>query len=99
MYSLNAPGNLYGPAAPNAITANPGCNVTSPSRVWPMAYIIHANEARENPNPFFRRAIKIVDGNLLTALGTCPGTVPCGLALATAHPAHVLRQLTAHSAV
>jgi hypothetical protein len=98
MYSLNAPGNLYGAAATNAITANPGCNVTSPSRVWPMAYIIHANEARENPNPFFRRAIKIVDGNLLTALGTCPGTVPCGLAIATENPAYVFGDFNANSA-
>lgn len=98
MYSLNGPGNLYGAAATNAITANPGCNVTSPSRVWPMAYVIHANEARENPNPFFRRAIKIVDGNLLTALGTCPGTVPCGLAIATENPAYIFGDFNANSA-
>ena len=99
MYSLAAPGNLYGSTvASNAITANPGCTVTTPSTVWPMAFVIHANEARENPNPFFRRAVKIVDGNLLTALGTCPGLVPCGLAIATENPAYVLGDFNANSA-
>jgi Tfp pilus assembly protein PilX len=100
-YSLAGPGNLYGAApANNAITANPnpGCNVTVPSKVWPMDYVIHANEARENPNPFFRRAVKIVDGNLLTALGACPGTVPCGLAIATENPAYIQGDFNANSA-
>jgi len=99
MYSLAAPGNLYGSTvASNAITPNPGCTVTVPSQVWPMAYVIHANEARENPNPFFRRAIKIVDGNVLTALGTCPGSVPCGLAIATENPAYLFGDFNANSA-
>ncbi len=99
MYSLAAPGNLYGATpASNAITANPSCTVTVPSKVWPMAYVIHANEARENPSPFFRRAVKIVDGNLLTALGTCPGSVPCGLAIATENPAYVFGDFNANSA-
>jgi len=97
-YSLAAPGNLYGAAATNAITANPGCTVTAPSVIWPMDYVIHANEARENPNPFFRRAVKIMDGNLLTALGTCPGAVPCGLAIATENPAYIWGDFNANSA-
>jgi Tfp pilus assembly protein PilX len=98
-YSLAGPGNLYGAtAASNAITANPSCTVTTPSVIWPMDYVIHANEARENPNPFFRRAIKIMDGNLLTALGTCPGGVPCGLAIATENPAYVWGDFNANSA-
>jgi Tfp pilus assembly protein PilX len=99
MYSLAAPGNLYGlTPTSNAITPNPNCTVTVPSKVWPMAYVIHANEARENPSPFFRRAIKIVDGNLLTALGTCPGNVPCGLAIATENPAYIQGDFNANSA-
>jgi hypothetical protein len=99
LYSLAAPGNLYGSTvASNAIAPNPNCTVTAPSQVWPMAYAIHANEARENPNPFFRRAIKVVNGNLLTALGTCPGTVPCGLAIATENPAYVWGDFNANSA-
>lgn len=89
-YSLAAPGNLYGTTvASNAIAPNPGCTVTAPSKVWPMAEVIHAMEARENPNPFFRRAVKVVNGSLLTALGTCPGNVPCGLAIATENPAYI----------
>jgi Tfp pilus assembly protein PilX len=98
MYSLAGPGNLYGAAATNALTADPSCTVTSPSTIWPMTYVIHAIEARQNPNPFFRRAVKIVDGNLLTALGTCPGTVPCGLAIATENPAYVFGDFNANSA-
>jgi Tfp pilus assembly protein PilX len=99
MYSLAGPGNLYGNTpASNAITANPSCTVTVPSAVWPMAYVIHSNEARENPNPFFRRAVKIMDGSLLTALGTCPGTVPCGLAIATENPAYIQGDFNANSA-
>jgi Tfp pilus assembly protein PilX len=99
MYSLAAPGNLYGSTTTtNAIAPNPGCTVTVPSQVWPMSYVIHGNEARENPNPFFRRAVKIVNGSLLTALGTCPGTVPCGLAIATENPAYVQGDFNANSA-
>ncbi|MHB8500078.1 MAG: hypothetical protein ACYDCG_14520 [Candidatus Acidiferrales bacterium] len=99
MYSLAGPGKLYGTTVgSNAITANPGCAVTTPSTVWPMAEVINANEARENPNPFFRRAIKIVDGSLLTALGTCPSTVPCGLAIATENPAYIFGDFNANSA-
>lgn len=97
-YSLAAPGNLYGAAATNALAPNPNCTVTSPSTIWPMTYVIHSNEARENPNPFFRRAVKIVDGNLLTALGTCPTTVACGLAIATENPAYIFGDFNANSA-
>jgi Tfp pilus assembly protein PilX len=102
LFSLTSPGNLYGTntsgASANAITANPGCTVTSPSTIWPMDYVIHANEARENPNPFFRRAVKVMDGSLLTGLGTCPGAVPCGLAIATENPAYIQGDLNANSA-
>ncbi|HYL63934.1 MAG TPA: hypothetical protein VE077_15050 [Candidatus Methylomirabilis sp.] len=97
-YSLGAPGNLYGAATTNAITANPNCASPAPSPVWPMAYVIHANEARENPNPFFRRAVKIVDGSLLTPLGICPSAVPCGLAIATENPAYIFGDFNANAA-
>ena len=98
-YSLAGPGNLYGATvASNAITANPGCVVTTPSVIWPMDYVIHANEARENPNPFFRRAVKIMDGNSLAALGQCPGAVPCGLAIATENPAYIWGDFNANAA-
>ena len=99
MYSLAGPGNLYGTSTTaNAIAANPNCTVTSPSTIWPWAEVIHANEARENPNPFFRRALKVVDGNLMTGLGTCPGGVPCGLAIATENPAYIQGDFNANAA-
>jgi Tfp pilus assembly protein PilX len=99
MYSLAGPGNLYGATpASNALAANPGCTVTVPSKIWPMVEVIHTNEARQNPNPFFRRAVKIMDGTLLTALGTCPGSVPCGLAIATENPAYIQGDFNANSA-
>jgi len=98
-YSLASPGNIYGTSSTtNAIAANPNCTVTSPSTIWPWAEVIHANEARENPNPFFRRAVKIVDGNNLTGTGTCPGSVPCGLAFATENPAYIQGDFNANSA-
>ncbi|MGB2591577.1 MAG: hypothetical protein WBG02_16725 [Candidatus Acidiferrum sp.] len=98
-YSTAAPGNLYGATAgTNAITADPSCTVTSPSTIWPWANVIHANEGRENPNPFFRRAVKLIDGNLLTGIGTCPGTVPCGLAIAAENPVYVQGDFNANSA-
>jgi Tfp pilus assembly protein PilX len=97
--STGAPGNLYGTSGTaNAIVANPNCTVTTPSTIWPWSQVTHANEARENPNPFFRRAVKIVDGNLLTGLGTCPGSVPCGLAIATENPIYVQGDFNANSA-
>ena len=100
--STGAPGNLYGTntsgASANAIAPNPNCTVTVPSTIWPWSYVIHANEARENPNPLFRRAVKIMDGNNLTGIGTCPGTVPCGLAIATENPAYVQGDFNANSA-
>jgi Tfp pilus assembly protein PilX len=99
MFGLAGPGNLYGASTTaNAITANPNCTVTVPSTIWPWAEVIHANEARENPNPFFRRAVKVVDGNLLSALGICPGGVPCGLAIATENPAYIQGDFNANAA-
>jgi hypothetical protein len=98
MFSLASPGNLYGSTATtNAIAPNPGCTVTTPSVIWPMDQVIHANEARENPNPFFRRAVKVMDGNLLTGLGTCPGSVVCGLAVAVENPLYVQGDFNANS--
>ena len=98
MYTSASPGNLYGAAVTNAITANTNCTVTTPSPIWPGDYVVHANEARENPNPFFRRAVKIMDGSLLTGLGTCPGSVPCGLAIATENPVYMQGDFNANSA-
>jgi Tfp pilus assembly protein PilX len=103
LFSTAAPGNLYGASTTaNAIAPNPNCTVTTPATIWPWSQVIHANEARENPNPFFRRAVKIMDGNNLTAVGTCIGSgataVPCGLAIATENPAYIQGDFNANAA-
>lgn len=76
-----------------AIYANPTCSTptyasASPG-VWPMMYASQANAERENPPIFFRRAVKIVDANNLTGLGTCPTGVLCGLAIAAENPVYM----------
>lgn len=48
----------------------------------------HAQDARINPPLFFRRALKIVDGQTLN-LGTSCGTVACGLTIAAENPVYV----------
>ncbi|MGD0304801.1 MAG: pilus assembly PilX N-terminal domain-containing protein [Candidatus Acidiferrales bacterium] len=45
-------------------------------------------EARVNPPLFFRRALKIVDGQSLN-FGTSCGTVACGITIATENPVYV----------
>jgi hypothetical protein len=83
-------------AAASVFAPNPGCNVfnnASGSPIWPGVFIIHANEARENPTFLFRRAIKIVNGSVL-ATGPCPtngsgATVNCGLTIAAENPVYV----------
>ncbi len=87
--------NTSGPAA-NVFAPYPGCNITnnpSGTAIWPSAYIIHANEARENPTFFFRRAMKVVNGSLLQT-GPCPGTtggavINCGLTIAAENPVYL----------
>ncbi len=69
-----------------AITKNPNC--TSPKMPWPDAYIVHAQEARENPTIYFRHALKIVDGTTIN-LGTCPDGVACGLTIVSENPVYV----------
>jgi PilX N-terminal len=47
-----------------------------------------SREARVNPPLFFRRALKIVDGQVLN-LGTSCGTVACGLTIAAENPVYM----------
>ena len=65
--------------------------------IWPMIYATNANAARENPPLFFRRAVKIMDGNLLTAVGGCPSGVSCGLTFAIENPVYVQGDFNANS--
>jgi hypothetical protein len=77
--------------AANAAATNCGVNPPGfPNSVWPGTFIIHANEARENPNFLFRRAVKIVNGkDLIDNLNECPGNVTCGLTIAAENPVYV----------
>ena len=55
---------------------------------WPGVVYTNAQEARENPPVFFRRALKIVDGAALN-LGTSCGPVPCGLTVVAENPVYI----------
>jgi hypothetical protein len=92
--------NMLGAGTTNALNPNPTCATPaySPAAIWPMVYATSANAARENPPLFFRRAVKIVDGNLLTAVGACPSGVSCGLTFAVENPVYVQGDFNANSA-
>jgi hypothetical protein len=55
---------------------------------WPGVMYVDARQARENPPVFFRRALKIVDGQSLN-LGTSCGAIPCGLTIASENPVYI----------
>jgi hypothetical protein len=94
---------LNGTATTNGVTtASIPCttiptysNTTNSDGIWPMMVpgyvnsVANANALRENPPLFFRRAVKIVNGSDLTPVGTCPGSVNCGLAIASENPVYV----------
>jgi hypothetical protein len=86
---------LQGGTANFALTTNPSC--PGVGGVWPYTFVIHAAEARENPNFFFRHAVKLTNGNLLN-LGNCPGNVPCGLTIASENPVYIQGDYNANSA-
>jgi len=82
----------------NALTPDPLCATGSGGiNPWPRSFLNTANEGRENPNALFRRALKIVNGNLIT-LPACPGGVSCGLTISTENPAYIQGDFNANSA-
>jgi hypothetical protein len=97
-------GTVTSGAGANVFAPYPGCNVNnnpSGQTIWPGVYIIHANEARENPTFFFRRALKIVNGKILQT-GPCPGstggtTINCGLTIAAENPVYLQGDFNANS--
>jgi hypothetical protein len=72
----------------NAFAANPNCS--SPT-VWPGIVYNHTQEARENSPAFFRRALKIVDGDTLNLGTSCfsGGTPACGLTITAENPVYI----------
>jgi hypothetical protein len=67
------------------------------SAIWPMVTAINPNYLRENPPLFFRRAVKLVNGNNLSGLPNCPSGLPCGLAVAAENPVYVQGDYNANS--
>jgi hypothetical protein len=87
---------LAGATAANAVTTNTtACaiptysNTTNSDGIWPMMVANVANAVRENPPLFFRRAVKLVNGSDLTAVGPCPSGVSCGLTIASENPVYI----------
>jgi hypothetical protein len=84
---------------PNAaVQADPLCAGGSGGiSPWPRSFLKQNNDGRENPNALFRRAVKIVNGSLIT-MPVCPGAVPCGLSITTENPAYIQGDFNANSA-
>lgn len=73
------------------IGKNPQCPATggASGTQWPFAIAANnkGQDLMENPNFFFRRALKLVDGSSIT-IGTCDG-VPCGLTVIAENPVYI----------
>jgi hypothetical protein len=76
---------IFDATAPAAILSNPTCAGTG--KDWPFAVAANAQDLRENPPVFFRRALKLVNGSTLS-IGTCDG-VACGLTVVAENPIYV----------
>jgi hypothetical protein len=68
----------------SVLANNPYC--AAPGLKWPFA-TANAQNLRENPPIFFRRALKMVNGGKIN-IGTCNG-VNCGLTIASENPVYV----------
>jgi hypothetical protein len=76
---------IFDATAPAALANNPTC--AGPGKDWPFATAVNAQDLRENPAVFFRRALKLVNGSTLS-LGVCDG-VACGLTVVAENPVYV----------
>jgi len=89
--------NTLFPNALSATVADPLCAGPNAGFPWPRTFLNNANEGRENPSSLFRRSLKIVNGGLIN-LPLCPGSISCGLTIATENPAYVQGDFNANSA-
>jgi hypothetical protein len=89
-----------GPTSPGnslfAVQVDPLCPTQNGGFPWPRAFLKNANEGRENPNALFRRAVKLVNGNLIST-PACPGGVSCGLTISAENPVYVQGDYNANS--
>jgi hypothetical protein len=72
---------------PNWKCASPAY-ITTGTKVWPWWFVNNSQEARENPPLYFRRALKLVNGNTIN-LGLCPNNINCGLTIASENPVYI----------
>ncbi|HUL33134.1 MAG TPA: hypothetical protein VL128_04575 [Candidatus Eisenbacteria bacterium] len=94
---------VFNNLATSGAFANPVNCTTVPAysktdNIWPFLLAANAATARENPPLFFRRAVKIVNAANLTAVGTCPGGVSCGLTISAENPVYIQGDFNANSA-
>jgi hypothetical protein len=85
---------------PNAaVQADPLCLTGGSGGIspWPRSFLKQNNDGRENSNALFRRAVKLVNGSLIT-LPVCPGVVSCGLTISTENPVYIEGDYNANSA-
>ena len=82
-------GTLAGTGVINSTVCAAVPAYSTADNIWPMMLAANTNAARENPPLFFRRAVKIVNGSDLTAVGQCPSGVSCGLAIAVENPVYI----------
>jgi hypothetical protein len=68
-----------------ALAANGNCSAQGTT--WPGAVYGDNQDARENPPLYFRRALKVVNGSVIS-IGTC-NTVPCGLTVSSENPLYL----------
>jgi hypothetical protein len=97
--SILVTARLFGDALANATVANPNCS--SPKTIWPGYFVKNPQTARMNPPLFFRRALKLVNGNnIYTSMSAapCPGSIVCGLTVASENPVYVQGDYNANSA-
>jgi hypothetical protein len=79
------------------LTPDPLCATGSAGiNPWPRSFLNNSNEGRQNPNALFRRAVKLVNGSLIS-LPVCPSTVSCGLTISTENPAYIQGDFNANS--
>jgi PilX N-terminal len=75
----------------SVLTVNPNCGAAG-TPPGPNYVYTHAQEARENPPLFFRRALKIEYGETFTLGTACFGAAPnppCGLTVASENPVYI----------
>jgi len=85
---------------PNAaVSLDPLCPAGGSGGInpWPRSFLKQANEGRENPNALFRRAVKLVNGSLIS-LPPCSVGISCGLTITAENPVYIQGDYNANSA-